>query len=374
MHLYLHVPFCRQACYYCDFHFSTNLAGRAELVAAMAAELRLQRGYLGGTPLQTIYFGGGTPSLLSVGELGTLLDVIHAEYPVAAGAEVTLEANPDDLTPAALAAWQALGINRLSVGVQSFDEGHLRYLHRIHTAKEAEAGVKRAQDAGLTNLSVDLIYAVPAPSHAIWEQDLARATALGVPHLSAYCLTIEPRTVFGNWLRDGRIGPIEEEFAAHQFELLNAHLGAAGYEAYEISNFARDGRYSRHNTSYWQRHPYLGIGPAAHSYDGQWRRQYNVAHNARYVNALAAGTLPAELDELTPRDVVNEYLLTGLRTRWGCNLDELGRVSAEGRGRAERLAQDALARGWLRQEGSVLYLTPAGRLLADRVAADLFWV
>lgn len=374
MHLYLHVPFCRQACHYCDFHFSTNLSGKAELVAAMGQELIAQRGYLGGVPLQTIYFGGGTPSLLSEAELGTLLDHIYTNYPVVPGAEVTLEANPDDLTPAALAAWQRLGINRLSLGIQSFDEAHLRYLNRVHTAAEAETSVKRAQDAGLTNLSVDLIYAIPAESHAVWERDLALATALGVPHLSAYCLTIEPQTVFGKWLNAGRIGPIEEEFAARQFELLNERLTDAGYEAYEISNFARPGRYSRHNTGYWQRHPYLGVGPAAHSYDGYRRRQFNVSNNARYVRAIRAGTPLVELDELSERDVVNEYLMTGLRTRWGCDLAELGRVSAAGRAVVESLAAAPLAKGWLVGEGEVLRLTPAGRLLADRVAADLFWV
>jgi oxygen-independent coproporphyrinogen-3 oxidase len=374
MHLYLHVPFCRQACHYCDFHFSTNQSGKAELVAAMGEELRRQRGYLGGVPLQTIYFGGGTPSLLNEAELGTLLETIHTNFPVEAGAEITFEANPDDLTTGTLATWQRLGINRLSLGIQSFDDAYLRYLNRVHTADEAETSVKRAQDAGLANLSVDLIYAIPAQSHAVWERDLDRATALGVPHLSAYCLTIEPQTVFGKWLKTGRIGPVEEDFAAQQFELLNERLAAADYDAYEISNFAREGRYSRHNTGYWQRHPYLGVGPAAHSYDGQRRRQFNVAHNARYVRALQSGTLPVEMDELSDQDVVNEYLMTGLRTRWGCDLGELGRVSAEGRTVVERLATEPEAKGWLVREGEVLRLTPAGRLLADRVAADLFWV
>lgn len=374
MHLYLHIPFCAQACHYCDFHFSTRLAGREALVAALVRELELQKSYLSGTPLDTVYFGGGTPSLLTEPELDALSEAIHRNFSVKKTAEITLEANPDDLTVEKLRALRRVGVNRLSVGIQSFDEGHLRHLHRLHSATEGEASVRRAQDAGFENLSIDLIYAIPAEGHGIWESDLQKATALGVPHLSAYCLTIEPQTVFGNWLRRKKIRPIDETFAAVQFEMLTEHLQTHGYEHYEISNFALPGRYSRHNTSYWRQEPYLGVGPSAHSFDGATSRQFNVAHNARYVEAIGRGEIPAEVEILSEKDRVNEYLLTGLRTHWGCDLAFLKKISETGHALVLALVPPFVERGWVIFDEDTLRLTSAGKLFADRVASELFWV
>lgn len=384
MHVYVHIPFCAQACHYCDFHFSTQLAGRAALVDALTQEVALQRNFLPKIPLDTIYFGGGTPSLLTESELARLLDSIHAHFTVSPNAEITLEANPDDLTAEKLAQFHLLGVNRLSIGIQSFDEGHLRHLHRLHNAAEGEASVQRAQDAGFENLSIDLIYAIgpshvgpshgPANSHAIWENDLQKASALAVPHISAYCLTIEPQTVFGSWLKKRKIQPIDDAFAARQFELLTEHLTAHGYEHYEISNFAQPGRYSRHNTSYWRQEPYLGLGPSAHSFDGATTRQANVSHNARYVEGIRRGEIPAETEHLSESDRVNEYLLTGLRTQWGCELKKLKAISEEGSSLIHALTPSLIEKGWLVSQAGFLRLTPAGKLFADRVASELFWV
>ncbi len=375
MHLYLHIPFCAQACHYCDFHFSTRLGEREAMVGALIREMALRQKYLPAGPLQTIYFGGGTPSLLTEVELTQLLEAAHRHFPVEPNAEITLEANPDDLTDEKLRAFRRAGINRLSIGIQSFNEGQLRHLNRIHDAAEGEASVRRAQDAGFENLTIDLIYAIgPTPDDAVWQQNLEKATALGVPHISAYCLTIEPQTVFGNWLKRKKMAPIDEDLAARQFEQLVEHLTTHGYEHYEISNFAKPGRHSRHNTSYWQQQPYLGLGPSAHSFDGLATRQANVSHNARYVAAIGRGEIPAEIERLSEKDRVNEYLLTGLRTQWGCELTKLKAISEQGHALLHSLTPALLEKGWLRQENGILSLTPAGKLFADRVAAELFWV
>jgi oxygen-independent coproporphyrinogen-3 oxidase len=315
--LYLHIPFCKQACHYCDFHFSTSLGLKSQVVAAIIRELELRRHYLGPEPvLDTIYFGGGTPSLLTTAELNQIFAAIHQHFGVAPGAEITLEANPDDLSAAKVAALAAAGVNRLSIGLQSFYEPHLRLMNRAHSAEESTSAVRRAQDAGFENISVDLIYGVPAPGHHIWEADLANVLALGVPHISAYALTIEPGTAFGHRLKKGTFVAPPDEFVATQFEMLLAALRTQGYEQYEISNFCQPGRESRHNANYWRGVPYLGLGPSAHSYDGR-NRQFTLANNPQYVAAvLERGEVPATLDELSATDRANEYLLTTLRTAW----------------------------------------------------------
>ncbi len=277
MHLYLHIPFCKQACHYCDFHFSTNLRGKQELVEAMAHEIDLRHTYLTSaaqtTQLETIYFGGGTPSLLTEAELAHLFEAIHRHFTVSPTAEITLEANPDDLADPAHLAMLRRYVNRLSIGIQTFDEETLRWMNRAHNTTEAELCVQRARDAGFDNLSIDLIYGI---SERIWATDLAKAIALDVPHLSAYNLTIEPDTAFGRWAAKGRLTPVDEALSATQFTELVSATAAAGYVQYEISNFAKQlestSHYARHNTAYWQRKPYLGIGPSAHSYNGASRR------------------------------------------------------------------------------------------------------
>jgi len=372
MHLYLHIPFCRQACHYCDFHFSTLMLDKGKMVRAMVRELKIQKDYLASDDLHTVYFGGGTPSLLSEKELATIMEAIRKQYHLKPDAEITLEANPDDLSGATIAMLANQGINRLSIGIQSFYDPHLRFMNRIHTAQEAEASVRLAQDAGITNLSVDLIYAIPAESDEILLSDIEKTLALGVEHISAYCLTVEPRTAFGNWTKTGKMAPIEDEFAARQFEILMGKLYKTGFEQYEISNFAKNQKYSRHNSAYWQRQPYLGIGPSAHSYNGT-SRQYNVSNNAKYLEGTKNKALPMTREMLTPEDQVNEYLLTGLRTKWGCRLDFLQELSG---GIFLTKTGEEIFRlkevGWLHSRDGLLLLTEKGKLFADQVAARLF--
>ncbi|GAB3016584.1 radical SAM family heme chaperone HemW [Spirosoma pulveris] len=371
MHLYLHIPFCKQACHYCDFHFSTSLGLKSALVDALCTEIALQKSYLPNQPLETIYFGGGTPSLLTERELTEIFSAIQAHFLVLPTAEITLEANPDDLTLEKLQMLRQY-VNRLSIGIQTFDESTLRWMNRAHTATEAEVCVELARQAGFDNMSVDLIYGIPGRNKQAWQLDLQKMLALNVPHLSAYALTIEPDTAFGRWQKKGKLLPADEDIAAEQFDELTNALTTAGYAHYEISNFARDGQYALHNTAYWQRRPYLGIGPSAHSYNGP-SRQYNVANNARYIAAIGQGQLPATREELTVADQVNEYLLTGLRTQWGCSITELDTLLAGDFSAIQARDLDAMYKtGWLVRQNDKLLLTPAGKLFADRVAASLF--
>lgn len=384
MHLYLHIPFCKQACHYCDFHFSTNLKSKADLVAAICRELELQKDYLPTRALETIYFGGGTPSLLTEAELGQIFDVIHQLYHIHPLAEITLEANPDDLTAEKLISLKPY-INRLSIGLQSFHEPYLRFMNRAHNAAESEASVKRAQDHGFDNLTIDLMYgmsekmlgiedsATTSEEH-LWQRDLEMAVSLNTPHISAYNLTIEPKTVLGNWLKRGKIKPVNEELSAMHFEQMVMYLNANRYEQYEISNFARNGHYARHNSSYWKRRPYLGIGPSAHSFNGT-SRQYTVTNNALYIQSLKEGELPFEMEVLTAYDQVNDYLLTSLRTIWGCDLGIIQELAGiDLRETQKKYLNAFMENGWVSIENNVLYLTSKGKLFADRIASDLFVV
>lgn len=339
---------------------------------AIAKEIILRKNYLETDKLQTIYFGGGTPSLLDESELNYLMATIRSNFQVDTEAEITLEANPDDLNSEKLVQLKGAGINRLSIGIQSFHEPHLKYLNRIHNGFEAGNCVQLAQEAGINNISIDLIYAIPAPDHSILEDDIKRAFELDVSHISAYCLTIEPQTAFGSWLKKKKIKPIDEEFAAQQFEILLAGLGANGYEQYEISNFARNGKYSNHNSSYWKQRSYLGIGPSAHSYNGT-SREYNVSNNAQYLAAIQENRIPSTVEVLSAADQTNEYLLTGLRTKWGCKIVVLDVLSASDFQRALNPELSSLyKKGWLEIKDGTILLTQAGKLFADRVASELF--
>jgi oxygen-independent coproporphyrinogen III oxidase len=371
--IYIHIPFCKQACFYCDFHFSTQLQHRQRMVDAICQEIALRQEYLPEKKANTLYLGGGSPSILDDRELNTLLETIHTHYTLDQGTEITLEANPDDLVPAKLKALQQAGINRLSIGIQSFDDAQLTFMNRAHNAREAERCVKLAQDAGITNLSIDLIYGIPSPDHSLWQQDLDKAIALGTQHISAYCLTIEPKTVFGNRLNKGQLNRPDEEYAAQQFEILVSYLAQHGYEQYEISNFAKAGYYSKHNTSYWQNKPYIGFGPSAHSFNLH-SRQYNVAHNHQYMQALEQGNLPFTLEELSLADRVNEYLMTSLRTIWGCNTQMLKQhLGVDLLAYHKALLQQYTLQGFLQVKENTIYLTGTGKLLADKITAELMY-
>lgn len=342
------------------------------MVKAIGRELELQQSYLEGEPVNTIYFGGGTPSLLSEAELGFLLGCLHQVFSIKAGVEITLEANPDDLQADTLRMFQKAGINRLSIGIQSFHEPHLRYLNRAHNAGEARSCLQRAQDLGFDNISIDLIYAIPAPDHQIWMKDLTIAVALKPQHIAAYCLTIEEKTAFGQWLKNGKIKEVADEYAAEQFEILLSTLNDNGYEQYEISNFCIPDYESRHNSNYWLKEKYLGVGPGAHSYNGN-RRQYNISNNGLYLKALGNSRLPAELDELQPHDQANEYIMTGLRTKWGIDLGKIKKEYGFDLHHSHRnYLKNLLKEQKILMQGQRIILTNRGKLLADRISSDLF--
>lgn len=372
--IYIHIPFCRQACHYCDFHFSTNQRRKGEMVEAIVKELHLQQHYLGNDPVNTIYLGGGTPSLLTEAELKLLLEAVDKNFNIGSSPEITLEANPDDLHPDKLHSIRQAGVNRLSIGIQSFHEPHLQYLNRAHNATEAMHCIKEAQHAGFDNISIDLIYGIPAKNHTIWEKDLQTALELHPQHISSYCLTIEEKTVFGKWLKKQKIKEADEDFAAEQFEILLAALTAHGYEQYEISNFCLPEFYSQHNSNYWKKEKYLGAGPGAHSYDGQ-SRQFNVSNNTLYLKAMAKGTLSFEKEVLQPHEQINEYIMTGLRSKWGCDLKKISEdFSYDLYGRNKNYIEDLLTRQQAIIQHNHLILTNKGKLLADGIAADLFLV
>jgi oxygen-independent coproporphyrinogen III oxidase len=369
--IYIHIPFCSQACHYCDFHFSTSLKLKSDLIASICHEITLQKGYLNNEAIETVYLGGGTPSLLDEGDLQQVFSALKDSFEWAHAAEVTLEANPEDLTTAKLDTFKKLGVNRLSIGIQSFWDEHLRFMNRSHSSSQALKCVELAQKAGFENISIDLIYGVPFRDHSVWQNDLEKAIELNIPHISAYCLTIEEKTAFGQWQKTGKLAPIDDHFAAEQFEMLVSVLESAGYEQYEISNFAKPGRYSKHNTAYWQQKPYLGIGPSAHSYNSL-SRQYNIANNAAYIKALGESKIPTTVEVLEANQAFNEYLLTTLRTMWGTSLELAGTKFG-----VDLLKEKEKELSLLHKEellfttDSTLYLTKKGKLFADEITSQL---
>jgi oxygen-independent coproporphyrinogen III oxidase len=372
--IYIHIPFCKLACHYCDFHFSTNRDIQEALVYSLIKELSLRQNYLAGEPVKTLYFGGGTPSLLKESELNEIVDNIYRLFEIQDDAEVTMEVNPDDLTSDKLNEIKTAGVNRLSVGIQSFDDSILKFLNRPHNAEAALKAVQAAREIGFDNISIDLIYAIPGQSQSAWLANIAQAISLQPQHISAYSLTIEPKTVFGNWHAKGKLNAISDEHAAGQLELLVDTLESAGYEQYEVSNFSLRQYESKHNSSYWKDEVYLGIGPSAHSYNGV-SRQYNVSNNNHYVKAISQAIIPSTTEVLTQEDRLNEYLLTRLRTRWGCDLDYIKNkfnydLLATNSGYLRTLLENRLAT----VENNRLVLTKAGKLVADKISSDLFLV
>ncbi len=366
--LYIHIPFCRKACTYCDFHFSTNTKGRDEVIAAIRSELVLRRGELGSGPLGSIYFGGGTPSLLPPAQLKGFLDDARGIAAIAPGAEITVEANPDDITAEVLAAWKDIGVTRVSLGTQSFRDDRLVWMGRAHNAAEALKSIDLIAKAGFASWTIDLIYGLPGMTLAEWDEQLSIALDHGMPHLSAYCLTIEPRTVLGDRLKKGTLIPPDDADQSAQFDRLMERMQQAGLVHYEISNFGREGHFAVHNSNYWKGVPYVGIGPSAHSFDGG-RRRWNVANNARYTRALAEGGPFWEQEELSLAQRVNERIMTGLRTIWGVDLSTLGVDLRAAEGATIQRYVDS---GDLFIRDERLFLTSQGRRFADRIASDLF--
>ncbi|MBS1660934.1 MAG: radical SAM family heme chaperone HemW [Bacteroidetes bacterium] len=368
--IYLHIPFCRQACHYCNFHFSTSLKGKNDFIAALLKEMELRKDYTGGEPIETIYFGGGTPSLLDEGELGRIMERINALFPVVEGAEVTLEANPDDILPPQLRSWRERGINRLSIGIQSFFEEDLQWMNRAHNAQQAIECIRMAQGEGFNNLSIDLIYGGPTLPDSHWKENVDRAITLQVPHLSCYALTVEPKTALDKMIHLHKKQDVSPDDQARQFLLLMDWTAGAGYEHYEISNFAKPGMRSRHNSSYWQGKTYLGLGPSAHSFNCT-SREWNIANNSKYT--AAQGSAVAELEVLTPVQQMNEHIMIGLRTMEGIDLAMVeARFGKEEVRRLQREAEQYIRAGKMASMEGCLRLTREGRLLADGIASDLF--
>lgn len=341
------------------------------MINAICREIEAQKDYLQGAELQTIYFGGGTPSLLSAKDLDTIFNTIRSFHPISNDAEITLEANPEDLTLEYCLLIASKGINRLSIGIQSFQEKNLVLMNRNHQASDSIQAIQNAQKAGINNISIDLIYGIPSNTEADLAEDLEKATSLGVQHISAYSLTIEPKTVFGVQKKKGDFVEIPDSAMAHAFMQVRQYLEAKGYEGYETSNFAKEGHYSIHNTSYWQQEPYLGIGPSAHSFNGH-SRQWNVANNAKY---LASGHKLAEQEELSLADQLNEYLMVRLRTKWGINLVYVRKTLSQlGLEYPDKEFQDWIDKEYAQIVDQHLILKGEGKLLADRLSSDIFVV
>ncbi len=372
--IYIHIPFCKQACHYCNFHFSTTLNLQQAMVDAIVRELEARTTYLDREPIETIYFGGGTPSLLTGAQLQSIFHTIYRNYPVASQPEITLEANPDDLNATTLQMLKHSPVNRLSIGIQSFREQDLQLMNRAHTATEAETCVQLARQAGFDNITIDLIYGIPGLDMAAWENNIQRALALKVPHLSAYCLTVEPKTALAHQVAKGTTPQVDDAMAAAHYQRLREMTHQAGFTHYEISNFALRGYHSRHNSAYWQGTAYLGVGPGAHSFNGH-TRSWNVANNAHYVKALAEDGSYTETEALSPTDQLNEYLMVSLRTSQGASLMRIKRMF--GSPPMEQLLRDALPylrSGQLIIQNNHLYLKPDARFIADTIISDLFVV
>ena len=370
--LYIHIPFCKQACHYCDFHFSTSLKKKSQLVAALCKEMVLRKDEIPGT-LQTIYFGGGTPSLLEADELEQIFNTIDTHFEVAKNPEITLEANPDDLTEEKLEMLAQSCINRLSIGVQSFFEEDLKLMNRAHNATEAVHCLELAKQY-FDNISIDLIYGMPDMSNARWQENLDRALALKIPHISSYALTVEPNTALQKFIEKGVVKPVDDAVAQQHFEILIKRMQEAGFENYEFSNFGKPGYYSQNNTAYWTGKPYLGIGPSAHSYDGDVR-SWNINNNPKYIKEILSGKLPVERETLSVTDKYNEYVMTGLRTIWGISLTKIEEsFGATFKAYALQQAQKHLAEHLLFLDEDRILVTQKGKFLSDGLASDLFLI
>ena len=371
--IYLHIPYCKQACLYCNFHFSTSLKTRNDFVCALLKEAELQKEYLKAEPVETIYFGGGTPSLLTSNEISAILEKLYSSFAVDKEAEVTLEANPDDVNAELLKSWKDAGINRLSIGIQSFFDEDLRWMNRAHNAAEARDCIRAAQDQGFSNISLDLIYGSPDLTDERWQKNLAMALELSVPHLSCYALTLEPKTALFKLVKDKKTPGPDPDIQARQFILMVEALEGSGYEHYEISNFALPGKRSRHNSAYWQGKKYLGLGPSAHSYDGQ-SRQWNIASNQSYIQSIRKNQVPFEREELSTIQKINEYIMISLRTTEGIDLacvsESFGRVVSKS---LAEMTEPYIRNQKMENRNEKLILTKEGKLFADGIAAALFF-
>ncbi len=369
--IYIHIPFCKQACHYCDFHFSTSMGKKTAMVAALKKELQLRKDEFKDETVETIYFGGGTPSVLESDEINELISTVYNNYKISDHPEISLEANPDDLSKEKIGELAQAPVNRLSIGIQSFFDEDLKLMNRAHSAKEAIASLSVAV-RHFDNISIDLIYGIPGMSNARWKQNIEKALSFGIPHISSYALTVEPKTALASFIQKGIVPPVEDEVAQKHFTILLDEMEKVGFESYEISNFGKPGYFSKNNTAYWQQKKYIGIGPSAHSFDGK-RRGWNINNNPKYIKSLESDELPMEMEVLSKKDRYNEYVMTSLRTVWGVSLEK---VSSEfGAQYLEYLKKQAakfLDEHLLYIDGDKLLATKKGRFLADGISAELF--
>ena len=371
--IYIHIPFCKQACHYCDFHFSTSMKRKEEVVAALIREIQLRKEEFLNEKVETIYFGGGTPSVLTNAEIESLIDAVYQNYQVIEHPEITLEANPDDLSEERIIELSKTAINRLSIGVQSFYEADLKMMNRAHNADEAKKSLEIAVQY-FDNISVDLIYGIPGLTNEMWRKNIQTALNLGIPHISSYALTVEAKTALHKLIQTGKIASPKDEVAQEHFEILVKTLTENGFIHYELSNFGKPNYFSKNNSSYWLGKKYIGIGPSAHSYNGT-SRSWNIANNILYLKSITEDKLPLEIEFLSQQDVYNEYIMTGLRTIWGVSLSKIKTDFGEKYLRyllmnAERFIADDL----LSIENEILKTTNKGKFLTDGIASDLFYL
>jgi oxygen-independent coproporphyrinogen-3 oxidase len=370
--IYIHIPFCRDACHYCDFHFAISYSKADEMVDAICREISLRKSYLDQQELNTIYFGGGTPSSLPVSKISQIIETVYANHPVSDQPEITLEANPDDLDPDYINNIQKAGVNRLSIGVQSFINEDLQWMNRTHNSSQAETCIGLCQKAGFSNLNVDLIYGLPGQTAEKWVSNINKIIELNVPHISAYHLTYEPGTVINYKKEKRKLEELNEDDSIEQFQVLISHLNRAGFIHYEISNFAREGFFSKHNLGYWNQEPYIGIGPSSHSYNGI-SRQWNHPRNRSYISSMHENRDFFEIEILTSDIKFHEYIMTSLRTKWGTDLDYIKRIFGDKHLNhiLEKSYQYVISGDMIREEEKII-LTDKGKLISDFIMQDMF--
>ncbi len=371
--IYIHIPFCKQACHYCDFHFSTSMGKKEAMINALKKELVLRKREFKHDTVETIYFGGGTPSVLTSEEIQGIIDEVFKNYKVIRDPEITLEANPDDLSEEKIRALSESPVNRLSIGIQSFFEDDLKLMNRAHSSEEAVKSLSIATQS-FDNISIDLIYGIPQMTNEKWVANIDKALSFGIPHISSYALTVEPKTALANFIKKGVIADVDDSAAQEHFNILLDKMDAAGFESYEISNFGKPGYFSKNNTAYWQQKKYIGIGPSAHSFDGN-QRGWNINNNPKYIKAITNNELPSEIEVLSKTDKYNEYVMTGLRTIWGVALhrvrEDFGeKYEAYLLQQAHKFIEEQL----LFIDNDCLITTKKARFLADGIAADLFMI
>jgi oxygen-independent coproporphyrinogen-3 oxidase len=369
--IYIHIPFCKQACHYCDFHFSTSLKKKDEMIIALAKEIALRKNESENESIETIYFGGGTPSILSIQDIKFLVDEVYKHYKVVEKPEITVEANPDDLTEVRIIELSKNRVNRLSIGIQSFFEDDLIMMNRAHNSEEASKCLEIATQY-FYNISLDLIYGIPGMSNKKWKQNIEKALSYNIPHISSYALTVEPKTALDTFIKKGIIKEPNDEVAQEHFHILVEKLQEKGFIHYELSNFGKENFFSKNNSSYWLGKKYIGIGPSAHSFDGI-SRSWNIANNTLYIKSIQENKLPLTSEKLTNEDRYNEYIMTGLRTIWGVSLERVeSEFGQEFLDYLNKQSQRFLDDGLLESENKILKTTKKGKFLCDGIASDLF--